>query len=191
MTNLKTSIPQISAFQHSMTSTLPGHLQNSPEPAACAGAGVRQTSSAAVAAVAKPASSCDDRRSVEQPRTTARPVPMELIRLPSGLSVYRPLSPERDRSVHRQNGLRPACCGNRSAETTAYGNHAGTSGVRGYDFGEGWIEVTFAGGGVYRYTDRSAGRSRIAEMQRLAHDGQGLNGYINRHARTRFESRVR
>lgn len=60
------------------------------------------------------------------------------------------------------------------------------SGVRAYEIGEGSIIVHFEGGGSYLYTNASAGAGHIAEMQRLAQIGDGLNAYINGYVRKNY-----
>ena len=62
-----------------------------------------------------------------------------------------------------------------------YKNVSGHSGVAQYDTGLGFIRVRFhTSDKVYVYTDQSAGRPHIAEMQRLARNGQGLATYIHK-----------
>lgn len=61
-----------------------------------------------------------------------------------------------------------------------YQNLGGDSGVASYEFDATSIEVTFATGGVYRYTYASAGAENIEQMKVLAENGQGLNSFINR-----------
>ena len=71
-----------------------------------------------------------------------------------------------------------------------YGNGSGKSGVTKFKAGEGWIEVEFRGGSVYRYTDKSAGESNICTMQVLAEAGRQLNSFINAHVRMDYESKL-
>jgi hypothetical protein len=68
-----------------------------------------------------------------------------------------------------------------------YANRSGKSGVAAFECGDGSIVVEFVakgteGGQRYRYTVRSAGRSAIAKMQRLAAAGSGLSTYIAQNA---------
>lgn len=72
-----------------------------------------------------------------------------------------------------------------------YKDLRGESGVYGYEIGEGYIDVQFDGGSIYRYTNQSAGSGNIADMQRLAKIGQGLNGFINRYVRYKYAERIR
>lgn len=69
-----------------------------------------------------------------------------------------------------------------------YANHGGDSGVSSYEIGDGEITVTFANGATrnYLYTESSAGAQNISQMQQLARAGQGLNAYINQHAKKLF-----
>lgn len=62
--------------------------------------------------------------------------------------------------------------------------------VTGYEPGPDFIRVRFKDGSVYTYTDASAGPQAIAEMKRLAAQGSGLNGYINRHVRNGYASKT-
>ena len=71
-----------------------------------------------------------------------------------------------------------------------YKDIAGDSGVSAYEIGKGSITVAFQHGGTYLYTNRSAGAKRIAEMQRLAESGEGLNTYINKHVHEAFERKL-
>ena len=65
------------------------------------------------------------------------------------------------------------------------------SGVVRYDHGDDWIEVEFANGNTrfYRYTFASVGRSKIQRMKQLADAGEGLNAFINNHAKDRYASK--
>ncbi|UGB39017.1 hypothetical protein [Frateuria soli] len=62
----------------------------------------------------------------------------------------------------------------------------GDSGVQAYDIGEGAITVHFEKGGSYLYTNASTGADHVAEMQRLAQLGDGLNAYINKYVRKNY-----
>ncbi len=72
-----------------------------------------------------------------------------------------------------------------------YMNRGGDSGVAAYEIGNDSITVQFSDGAVYLYTSQSAGASALAEMQRLARAGQGLNSYIKRVVRKGFAQRLR
>ena len=61
------------------------------------------------------------------------------------------------------------------------------SGVVAYEFGADFIRVQFSDGSIYLYTYRSAGSQKIEAMKSLADRGDGLNAYINRHARKLYE----
>lgn len=69
-----------------------------------------------------------------------------------------------------------------------YKNLGGDSAVVAFEIGEGSITVQFNGGRYrnYLYTVASAGAAIIAEMQRLARAGHGLNSYITKVVRTRY-----
>ncbi len=72
-----------------------------------------------------------------------------------------------------------------------YRNLGGDSGVAAYEIGPGSITVQFKDGAVYLYTNQSAGAASIAEMQRLARAGQGLNSYISRVVRKGYAQKMR
>ena len=76
-------------------------------------------------------------------------------------------------------------------EVREYGNGTNeNTGITKYKAGEGWIEVQFRDGSVYRYTDESAGESNIRTMHVLADAGRQLNSFINTNVRTRYEAKV-
>ncbi len=66
----------------------------------------------------------------------------------------------------------------------------GDSGVYSYELENGSIKVQFEGGSSYLFTNTSAGANHIVEMQRLAQSGDGLNSYINRHARKNYAQKL-
>jgi len=72
-----------------------------------------------------------------------------------------------------------------------YANLSGASAVRGYEIGQGSITVQFRDGSIYVYTNASAGPANIAEMQRLAKLGQGLNSFISRFVRKNYAQKLR
>lgn len=65
------------------------------------------------------------------------------------------------------------------------------SGVVAYESGSDFIRVQFSDGSMYLYTYRSAGQRHIEAMKALASRGDGLNAYINDHARKSYERRER
>ncbi|WP_186100282.1 hypothetical protein [Burkholderia gladioli] len=72
-----------------------------------------------------------------------------------------------------------------------YKNLSGDSNVVAYEVEQGEIAVQFRDGSVYLYTTQSAGAANIAEMQRLANVGQGLNGFIGRVVRKSYAKKIR
>lgn len=72
-----------------------------------------------------------------------------------------------------------------------YKNLGGNSGVVNYKISEGTITVQFKDGATYLYTTQSAGSWNIAEMQRLAVDGRGLNSFISRVVRKGYARKLR
>ncbi len=72
-----------------------------------------------------------------------------------------------------------------------YKNSGGDSGVCNYEIGTDYIKVQFSDGATYLYTNDSAGIQNISEMKRLANFGSGLNSFINKHVRKKYESQLR
>lgn len=61
------------------------------------------------------------------------------------------------------------------------------SGVVKYEAGSDFIRVQFSDGSQYLYTYSSAGRHHIERMKQLAQRGDGLNAYINKHAKKAYQ----
>ena len=68
-----------------------------------------------------------------------------------------------------------------------YLNLNGNSSIFAYDFGADYIDVEFRDGAMYRCSYSSAGQYNVEEMKRLAIQGYGLNSYIMRNCRFRYE----
>lgn len=64
-----------------------------------------------------------------------------------------------------------------------YANKKGTSGVKGYEIAQDSITVYFKNSSVYLYNAAHPGSATVAEMQKLARRGEGLNDYINQHVK--------
>lgn len=60
------------------------------------------------------------------------------------------------------------------------------SGVVEFETGADYIRVRFRDGSQHLYTHGSAGQQEIEKMKRLAISGNGLNAYINHHARKSY-----
>ena len=72
---------------------------------------------------------------------------------------------------------------------TPYRNRSGTSGVAAYALLDEAIVIRFADGATYRYGPEHPGRHHVGQMKSLALAGRGLNTYISRYVRERYESR--
>lgn len=72
-----------------------------------------------------------------------------------------------------------------------YKNIGGDSAVSAYQIEQGAITVQFKDGSVYLYNNQSAGIANLAEMQRLATVGQGLNSFISRVVRKGYAQKLR
>jgi hypothetical protein len=72
-----------------------------------------------------------------------------------------------------------------------YKDIGGDSGVMAYEIGDGSITVEFSKGGVYLYSNERPGSPHVAEMQRLAEAGDGLNAYINKFVRKNYAKKIR
>lgn len=72
-----------------------------------------------------------------------------------------------------------------------YANLHCNSGIAFYEISDDgtYIDVEFASGGIYRYSEASVGSENLAIMKVLATAGAGLNGFINKHVRNRYVSR--
>ena len=60
------------------------------------------------------------------------------------------------------------------------------SGVIAYEYGIDYIRIQFSDQSIYLYTYGSAGQHHIEAMKTLADRGDGLNAYINEHARKTY-----
>lgn len=72
-----------------------------------------------------------------------------------------------------------------------YANRGGDSGVVGYEIRPGSITVVFGDGWKYLYDDARPGAQVVAELQRLARTGHGLNSYLARVVKGRFSRKFR
>lgn len=72
-----------------------------------------------------------------------------------------------------------------------YFNRGGDSNVFSFEIGQDYIDVAFNGGAAYRYSLASVGASNLQTMIQLAQAGEGLNSFINRNVRSRYEVRLR
>ena len=72
---------------------------------------------------------------------------------------------------------------------TPYGNGNGNSGIIGYEIGDGWMEIEYANGGIYTYTEANIGEVNFLKMKVLALEGSGLNAFINKEVRGRGRRR--
>lgn len=72
-----------------------------------------------------------------------------------------------------------------------YRNLGGDSGVIAFEIGDGSITVQFKDGKHrhYLYTVASTGARDVAELQKLAQAGRGLNSYITRVVGKRYARR--
>ena len=68
-----------------------------------------------------------------------------------------------------------------------YKNIGGNSNITSYEIGDNYIKVQFSGNAIYLYTINSAGIYNINQMKQLAKQGQGLNSFINKYVRNKYE----
>lgn len=68
-----------------------------------------------------------------------------------------------------------------------YCNLRGNSGIREYTVDSDYIVVVFSTGAQYRYSYASAGKEHVENMKKLAEKGTGLNSYIMRNVRLKYE----
>ena len=72
-----------------------------------------------------------------------------------------------------------------------YQNLNGTSGVVSFEIEASAISVTFSDGARYKYSISSAGAQNVETMKALALSGRGLNTFINKTVKSRYESKTR
>ena len=70
-----------------------------------------------------------------------------------------------------------------------YRNYRGNSSIAGYEIEPTRIRVMFSDGSIYSYSYASAGMSNVEQMKQLARSGHGLNSFIMRNVRNRYELR--
>lgn len=69
-----------------------------------------------------------------------------------------------------------------------YLNVDGDSNVEAYDIGIDYIDVKFfKTARIYRYSYSSAGQENVEAMKQLAQKGNGLNSFIMRNVRMKYE----
>lgn len=71
-----------------------------------------------------------------------------------------------------------------------YMNRGQDSNIHAYEMGTDYIDVKFSDGAVYRYTYGSASAHHIETMKNLARSGQGLNSYINKNVKNKYERKL-
>jgi hypothetical protein len=74
---------------------------------------------------------------------------------------------------------------------TRYKNLSGRAGIIAYAIYDDWIDVTFADGTVYRYSDIKPGIHHVERMKELAEEGEGLTTYINQNVRENYERKLK
>ncbi len=69
-----------------------------------------------------------------------------------------------------------------------YKNFSGKSNVESYEIGEDYIKVKFnQTAKIYTYSHVKAGIKHVEELKRLANLGQGLNSYIMKNVREKYD----
>lgn len=70
-----------------------------------------------------------------------------------------------------------------------YKNSGGNSGVSAYEIGSDYILVLFKGNSKpYRYSyTGGAGSHHVENLKRLARSGSGLNAYIIKHVKDKYD----
>lgn len=71
-----------------------------------------------------------------------------------------------------------------------YGNIGRDSGVLEYEIGANYIKVKFSDGSIYLYSYRKPGDYHVEQMKNLAQNGVGLNSYINKNVKHKYESKL-
>ena len=70
-----------------------------------------------------------------------------------------------------------------------YGNGNGNSGIIGYEIGDDWMDIEYANGGIYTYSEKNVGEVNFLKMKVLAMEGSGLNAFLNKSVRVRGRRR--
>ena len=70
-----------------------------------------------------------------------------------------------------------------------YANLSGNSGVARYRIADGWMDIQFVNGDIYRYDIGRIGKRHFEKMQTLAKRGRGLAAYISRHVHDSYSSK--
>ncbi|RZJ72868.1 hypothetical protein [Flavobacterium sp.] len=69
-----------------------------------------------------------------------------------------------------------------------YANKSRHSGVIAYEKGPDFIRLLFRDNSdVYTYSNRSAGKTNVERMKRLASEGEGLTTFVTRNVKDKFE----
>ena len=71
-----------------------------------------------------------------------------------------------------------------------YKNIGRGSGVSEYEIGADYIKVKFCDASTYLYSYRKPGNYLVEQMKNLAQNGVGLNSYINRNVKYKYESKL-
>lgn len=74
---------------------------------------------------------------------------------------------------------------------TNYLNLHGDSNVKCYEIHDNYIDIVFHNTQlIYRYSNIIPGSYVLGELKRLALQGYGLNGYINRYVKKNYERKL-
>ena len=68
-----------------------------------------------------------------------------------------------------------------------YSNLSGNSSILGYKSYDDRIDVMFKDGKIYTYSYYKAGKGHVDKMKELASKGYGLNSYIMRNVRYKYD----
>lgn len=71
-----------------------------------------------------------------------------------------------------------------------YRNLGGDSGVSAYEIGNDFIKVQFSDDSIYLYSYRKPGSIHVEQMKVLAQNGNGLNSYINKKVKYKYEYKL-
>ena len=66
-----------------------------------------------------------------------------------------------------------------------------TSGIRAFEYTQNGILIEFKHGGIYEYTNYSAGINNISRMKILARKGSELNRFINQKVKYLYSRRIK
>lgn len=79
----------------------------------------------------------------------------------------------------------------RQKQYRKYKNAGGKSTIKKYELQHDAINLQFADGSSYRYTNQATGKENIAKMRELALAGKGLDTFVKNTVKDNYERKIR